>query len=90
LKSNFFKKKKLQKGYEYRAYIATHSIDNSSSSDVVNFSTNLAAFLNDFATYLKEKGDTSLTASSNFDFMTLTMVSLMVSTKLYSSIIREF
>jgi hypothetical protein len=34
---------------------------------VVNFSTNLAALLNDFATYLKEKGYTSLTASNNSD-----------------------
>jgi len=55
LKPNFKKEKGLQKGYEHRALIATHPTDNSSSSDVVNFSTNSTVLLNDFTTYLKEK-----------------------------------
>jgi len=66
LKPNFGKEKGLQKGYGYKAHIAARSTDNSSPSNVVNFSTNPSA-LNDFANYLKEKGDASLTASSNSD-----------------------
>jgi len=67
LKPNFENEKGLQKGYGYKAHIAARSTDDSSPSNVVNFSTNLSALLNDFANYLKEKGDASLTASSNSD-----------------------
>nr|TKR85703.1 hypothetical protein D5086_0000243240 [Populus alba] len=61
------REKGLQKGYGYKAHIVAHSTDDSSPSNVVNFSTNPSALLNDFANYLKEKGDANLTASSNSD-----------------------
>ena len=66
LKPNFEKEMRFQKGYEHRAHIATHSIDNSFLSNVVNFSTNPAALLNDFATYFKKKSDASLTLLGKF------------------------
>jgi hypothetical protein len=67
LKPNFENEKGLQKGYGYKAHIAARSTDDSSPSNVVNFSTNPSALLNDFANYLKEKGDASLTASNSSD-----------------------
>jgi hypothetical protein len=71
LKPNFEKEKGLQKGYEHKAHVAAHSINISSPINVVNFFTNPAALLNDFAIYLKKKGDASLTASKNSDSTTL-------------------
>ena len=62
LKPNFEKEKGLQKGYKYRAHITAHSIDEGLTR---------LPFFNDFATYLKEKGDTSLIASNNSDFTAL-------------------
>ena len=56
------KEKGLQKEYEHRAHAAAHST-NSSPSDVVNFSTNSVAFLNDFSVYLQEKGVPILSTS---------------------------
>jgi len=56
------KEKGLQKEYEHRAHAAAHST-NSSPSDVVNFSTNSVALLNDFSVYLQEKGVPILSTS---------------------------
>lgn len=64
LKPNFEKERGLQKDHGYTAHIAARPADNYSSK---SFSTNPSDLLNDFANYLKEKGDASLTASSNAD-----------------------
>jgi len=64
LKPNFEKEKRSQRDYEHKGHVAAAAhFNNTPSNNVENFSTNPSAPLNDFATYLKEKGDSAMTAS---------------------------
>jgi len=67
LKPNFEKKKRSQRDYEHKGHVAAaaHFNNTDPSSNVENFSTNPSALLNDFATYLKEKGESAMTASAS-------------------------
>jgi hypothetical protein len=66
LKPNFEKEKRSQRDYEHMGYVAVAAhFSNTASSNVENFSTNPSALLNDFATYLKEKSDSAMTASTS-------------------------
>jgi hypothetical protein len=65
LKLNFEKEKRSQRGYETKGYVVATYFTNSPSSNFENFSTNLFALFNDFASYLKEKGDTAMTTSAS-------------------------
>ncbi|KAB5527576.1 hypothetical protein DKX38_021423 [Salix brachista] len=71
LKPDFDKEKGPQRGYDKRAHAHAHAAACTTGklcqNDATNFSTNPAALLSDFATYLKEKGDTSSGDSSTSD-----------------------
>jgi hypothetical protein len=70
LKLNFEKKKRSQRDYETKGHVAATYFTNSPSSNFENFSTNIFALFNDFASYLKEKGDTAITTFAS-DFVAL-------------------
>jgi len=66
LKLNFENEKRSQRGYKHKGHIvAAAHFTSSPSSNVKNFSTNPSALLNDLTAYLKEKGDTAVTASTS-------------------------
>ncbi|KAB5561338.1 hypothetical protein DKX38_006295 [Salix brachista] len=67
LKRDFDKEKGPQRGYEHRAHAAACTTGKIPSIDAMNFSSNPAALLSDFATYLKEKSDTISADSSTSD-----------------------
>jgi len=66
LKPNFEKEKRSQRDYEHKGHVAASAhFSKTPSSNVEKFSTNPSTLLNDFATYLKENGDSSMTASAS-------------------------
>ena len=65
LKPDFEKKKRSQRSYDTKSHVAAAHFTGTSSSNIENFSTNPSALLNEFAAYLKEKGDTAMTASAS-------------------------
>ena len=77
LKLDSDKKKSSQRSYDTKSHVATAHFTNTSSSNVENFSTNPFTLLNDFAAYLKEKGDTAMTASAS-DSVALLILSLLL------------
>jgi len=63
LKPKFEKEKISQRDYEHKGHVAAAAhFSNTPSNNVENFSTNPYALLNDFATYLKEIGDSAMAA----------------------------
>jgi len=59
------KRRDLKRTKHKGLVVVTAHFSNTPSSNVDNFSTNPYAFLNDFAAYLKEKGDPVMTASAS-------------------------